>query len=70
MLAPLPSIAPNQYVPLIARSTQPRWADGMSSSIVELIAEYSPPIASPVAKRQMVKLQTSHENAVASVAAT
>ena len=68
MLAALPRIAPNQNVPLIARSTQPRRAAGISSSIVELIAEYSPPMPSPVKKRKNMKLAKSHDVAVSKVA--
>lgn len=34
---------PNQYDPLTARSTRPRTLAGMSSSIAEFIALYSPP---------------------------
>jgi hypothetical protein len=40
-----PAAAPSQYEPLIARSTQPRARAGMSSSMAELMAAYSPPIA-------------------------
>jgi hypothetical protein len=54
---------------LIARSTQPRTRAGISSSIAELIAEYSPPMPMPVKKRKTKKLPTPHENAVAIVAA-
>jgi len=68
MLAPLPRMAPNQYVPLIARSTQPRRTAGINSSIVELIALYSPPMPSPVRKRKARKLHTFHDVAVSNVA--
>ena len=51
-------------MPLIARSTQPRTRAGISSSIAELIAEYSPPMPAPVKNRKKAKLQKSQENAV------
>ena len=47
-----PNAAPSQYEPLIARSTQPRARAGISSSIAELIAAYSPPIPRPVRNRK------------------
>ena len=47
-----PAIEPTQYEPLMIRSTRPRTRAGISSSIAELIAEYSPPIPAPVTKRQ------------------
>ena len=50
------------------RSTRPRTRAGISSSIAELIAEYSPPIPAPVKKRQRKKYQGAHANAVAAVA--
>jgi hypothetical protein len=34
------------------RSTRPRTRAGISSSIAELIAAYSPPMPAPVKKRQ------------------
>ncbi len=43
-----PKAAPSQKLPFTARSTQPRTRAGMSSSIAELIAAYSPPIPRPV----------------------
>ena len=46
-----PSAAPTQKLPLIDRFTRPRRRAGMSSSIAELIAAYSPPIPNPVAQR-------------------
>ena len=60
MLASEPMAAPTQKVPLIARSAQPRTRAGISSSMAELIAEYSPPIAAPVRKRKVAKLRKSH----------
>ena len=39
--------APAQYVPLTAMSVWPRYRAGMSSSMAELIAAYSPPIPAP-----------------------
>ena len=51
------------------RSTRPRTRAGISSSIAELIAEYSPPMPMPVTNRQRKKYQGVHANAVAAVAA-
>ena len=48
-----PPAAPSQYEPLMMRSTRPRTRAGISSSIAELIAAYSPPIPAPVKKRAM-----------------
>ncbi len=48
-----PSAAPIQKLPLIARLTRPRTRAGISSSIAELMAAYSPPMPRPVKKRQM-----------------
>ena len=39
------------------RSTRPRTRAGISSSIAELIAAYSPPMPAPVKKRQRKKYQ-------------
>ena len=39
---------------------------GMSSSIAELTAAYSPPMPSPVIIRKIAKLQKSHANALSS----
>ena len=47
-----PAAAPSQNEPLIARSTRPRYLAGISSSIAELMAAYSPPTPAPVRKRQ------------------
>ena len=46
-----PAAAPSQYEPLMIRSTRPRTRAGISSSIAELIAAYSPPMPAPVKKR-------------------
>jgi hypothetical protein len=62
-----PRIVPNHHVPLIARSVHPRFRAGISSSIAELIAAYSPPIPNPIRNRNRKKLHMSHENAVAPV---
>ena len=64
MLASEPAAAPSQKVPLIARSAQPRTRAGISSSMAELIAEYSPPMAAPVRKRKNAKLTKFQEKAV------
>ena len=50
------------------RSTLPRTRAGISSSIAELIAAYSPPMPEPVKKRQTKKNRALPENAVATVA--
>ena len=63
-----PAAEPSQYVPLIIRSTRPRTRAGISSSIAELMAAYSPPIPEPVKKRVMKKYQGAKANAVATVA--
>ena len=47
------------------RSTRPRARAGISSSIAELIAAYSPPIPAPVKKRATKKNQGANANAVA-----
>ena len=61
------SIVPSHQVALIARATRPRSRDGMSSSIAELIAAYSPPMPVPASARKIAKLMKFHESAVASV---
>ena len=48
---------------MIARSTQPRARAGISSSIAELIAAYSPPIPKPVKKRKSQKRYALQEKA-------
>ena len=50
-------------------SIRPRWLAGISSSIAELIALYSPPMPIPVTNRQAKKNSGVHANAVAIVAA-
>ena len=50
------------------RSTVPRTRAGMSSSMAELIAAYSPPIPAPVKKRHTAKSRNVDVNAVATVA--
>jgi hypothetical protein len=52
---------------LIASATRPRTRAGTSSSIAELIAEYSPPIPEPASTRKIMKLQKFQESAVATV---
>ena len=49
----VPRIAPAQYVPLTAMSTLPRNRAGISSSIAELMAAYSPPMPIPAMNRVM-----------------
>ena len=63
-----PAAAPTQKLPLIAMSTRPRLRAGISSSIAELIAAYSPPMPMPVKKRQTKKYQGANAKAVATVA--
>jgi hypothetical protein len=63
-----PNAVPSQNDPLMIRSTVPRTRAGISSSIAELIAAYSPPIPAPVKKRQMPNQRNDPENAVATVA--
>ena len=63
-----PIAAPTQKLPLMTRSVQPRTRAGTSSWMVELMAEYSPPMPAPVMNRKSMKLQTFHANAVANVA--
>ena len=46
-----PAAAPTQNEPLMAMSTRPRYRAGMSSSIAELMAAYSPPMPAPVRNR-------------------
>ena len=46
------------------RSTRPRTRAGISSSIAELIAAYSPPMPAPVKNRQTKKYQGANANAV------
>ncbi len=51
------------------RSTRPRNLLGISSSMAELMAAYSPPIPNPVRKRKRKNHQTEKEMAVSAVAA-
>ena len=52
MVSSAPPAAPIQNEPLITTSIRPRYWAGISSSIAELIAAYSPPMPAPVRKRQ------------------
>ena len=63
-----PAAVPSQNEPLMIRSTVPRTRAGISSSIAELIAAYSPPMPAPVKKRQIAKNRNELEKAVATVA--
>ena len=63
-----PAAAPTQNEPLIATSTRPRYFLGMSSSIAELIAAYSPPMPMPVMNRAMKYHRGFGANAVSTVA--
>ena len=63
-----PPAAPIQNEPLITTSIRPRYWAGISSSIAELIAAYSPPMPAPVKKRQTRYQVGFIENAVSTVA--
>ena len=64
-----PTAAPTQSEPLMIRSTRPRARAGISSSIAELIAAYSPPMPAPVKKRHDEEVpRRSNAKAVATVA--
>ena len=63
-----PPAEPNQNEPLMIRSIRPRARAGISSSIAELIAAYSPPMPAPVKKRASRKNHGANEKAVATVA--
>jgi hypothetical protein len=63
-----PAAVPSQKEPLMIRSTVPRTRAGISSSIAELIAAYSPPMPAPVKKRQSPKSRNDDVKAVATVA--
>jgi hypothetical protein len=52
----------------MARSTKPRARAGISSSIAELMAAYSPPMPKPVKNRKTQKLNALHASPVATVA--
>ena len=51
MVSSAPPAAPTQNEPLMAMSTRPRYFAGISSSMAELIAAYSPPMPAPVRNR-------------------
>ena len=63
-----PKAAPIQKLPLTARSTQPRTLAGMSSSIAELIAAYSPPMPKPGEEAERCEPAKLPANAVPTVA--
>src|SRR5579875_745607 len=67
--AAAPNADPSQNEPLIAKSTRPRTRAGISSSIAELIAAYSPPMPAPAKNLAAKKYHGANENAVAAVAA-
>lgn len=64
-----PATAPSQKLPLMMRSTRPRYLLGISSSIAELMAAYSPPMPKPVRKRKTKNHQGEKDTAVSAVAA-
>ena len=63
-----PSVAPTQNEPLIAMSMRPRYFAGISSSIAELMAAYSPPMPAPVRNLAQKYHIGVIENAVSTVA--
>ena len=63
-----PAAAPTQNEPLMATSTRPRYFAGISSSIAELIAAYSPPMPAPVRNRATKYHMGFIEKAVSTVA--
>ena len=63
-----PKAAPAQYVPLMTMSIRPRCRAGISSSIAELIAAYSPPMPKPVRNRNRKNHQGANDRAVSAVA--
>ena len=67
MVMSAPAMAPTQKEPLMAMSMRPRYLAGMSSSIAELIAAYSPPMPAPVMARQAKYQVGFMENAVSTV---
>ena len=68
MVRSAPAAVPSHQLPLIARLVCPRQRAGMSSSMAELIAAYSPPMPAPVKKRKNMKLHRFQDNAVSTVA--
>src|SRR5947209_15584667 len=62
-----PIAVPTHQEPLMARSVQPRRRAGISSSIAELMAAYSPPMPMPVMNRKNTNDSKLNENAVAIV---
>ena len=68
MVSSVPMVAPTQKEPLIEMSMRPRYFAGISSSIAELIAAYSPPMPAPVRNRAARYQVTFIENAVSTVA--
>ena len=67
MVSSAPAAAPIQKDPLMAMSIRPRYLAGMSSSMAELIAAYSPPMPAPVIARQTKYHIGFIENAVSTV---
>ena len=62
-----PTAAPAQYVPLMTMSILPRLRLGISSSMAELIAAYSPPMPNPVRKRNRKNHHGANDSAVMAV---
>ena len=64
---PAAAAVPIHHELLIASATRPRTRAGTSSSIAELIAEYSPPIPAPARTRKSMNDQKFQASAVATV---
>ena len=64
-----PTAAPAQKVPLMMMSIRPRCRLGISSSMAELIAAYSPPMPNPVRNRNRKNHQGANDSAVSAVEA-
>src|SRR5579884_322626 len=56
-LTALPNMVPSHQLLLMERSVQPRRRAGISSSMAELMAEYSPPMPMPVSARKAANIQ-------------
>ena len=64
---PAATAVPIHHELLIISATRPRTRAGTSSSIAELIAEYSPPMPMPASTRKIMNDQKPHASAVATV---
>ncbi len=66
-VSPAATAVPIHHELLIASATRPRTRAGTSSSIAELIAEYSPPMPLPASTRKSMNDQKFQASAVATV---